>query len=96
MTEEEYLRQREARIEGIKERFPFVRSICIDGDPYIVTAWFIFGGKCHYGSLEQLEGYCAECRDALMRALFPEADGHRDEIVVAPLAETDRKEKRKP
>lgn len=88
MTEEEYLKQREARIEGIKERFPFVRSIHIDGDPYIVTAWFIFGGKCHYGSLEQLEGYCAECRDALIRALFPASKATDEKVVIVPLNET--------
>lgn len=87
MTEEEYLKQRDGRIEGIKKRFPFVLAIRTDGDPYVVTAWFIFGGRCHYGSLEQLEEYCAKCEDALMRALFPTADGHRDDIVVAPLAE---------
>lgn len=86
-TEEEYLKQRDDRLEGIKKRFPFVLAIRTDGDPYVVTAWFIFGGKLHYGSLEQPEEHCAKCEEALMRAPFPTADGHCDDIVTTPLAD---------
>lgn len=69
MTEEEYTRWHNARLEGIKKRFPFVLGIRIDGDPYTVTAWFALGGSCHYGSLEQLEEYCVKCEEALIKTI---------------------------
>lgn len=69
MTEEEYTRWRNARLEGIKERFPFVLDIHLDSDPRTVTAWFILGGRCHFGSLEQLEEYCAKCEKALIKTM---------------------------